>query len=143
MMRVLRAAVVLALARAFVPPASLSPRLTLAHLETDESAADVEEPAPRAAGGRVGGRAVGDSVTERSLESAQKLTRNTERATFRLLARAPLAALGGSLAVIALLAAGVSALLFDGGEQSYYYFCLLYTSPSPRDGLLSRMPSSA
>ena len=25
---------------------------------------------------------------------------------------------------------------FDGG-------CLLYTSPSPRDGLLSRMPSSA
>ena len=24
-----------------------------------------------------------------------------------------------------------------------YYDCLLYTSPSPRDGLLSRMPSSA
>ena len=24
-----------------------------------------------------------------------------------------------------------------------YYICLLYTSPSPRDGLLSRMPSSA
>ena len=24
-----------------------------------------------------------------------------------------------------------------------YYACLLYTSPSPRDGLLSRMPSSA
>ena len=24
-----------------------------------------------------------------------------------------------------------------------YYRCLLYTSPSPRDGLLSRMPSSA
>ena len=24
-----------------------------------------------------------------------------------------------------------------------YKFCLLYTSPSPRDGLLSRMPSSA
>ena len=27
-----------------------------------------------------------------------------------------------------------------GGEQK---LCLLYTSPSPRDGLLSRMPSSA
>ena len=27
---------------------------------------------------------------------------------------------------------------FDGEET-----CLLYTSPSPRDGLLSRMPSSA
>ena len=25
----------------------------------------------------------------------------------------------------------------------YYETCLLYTSPSPRDGLLSRMPSSA
>ena len=25
----------------------------------------------------------------------------------------------------------------------YLYNCLLYTSPSPRDGLLSRMPSSA
>ena len=28
-------------------------------------------------------------------------------------------------------------------ELSKYYGCLLYTSPSPRDGLLSRMPSSA
>ena len=26
---------------------------------------------------------------------------------------------------------------------AYYRACLLYTSPSPRDGLLSRMPSSA
>ena len=28
-------------------------------------------------------------------------------------------------------------------EEGYLYCCLLYTSPSPRDGLLSRMPSSA
>ena len=28
-------------------------------------------------------------------------------------------------------------------EQDDSYTCLLYTSPSPRDGLLSRMPSSA
>ena len=28
-------------------------------------------------------------------------------------------------------------------EEEYYFSCLLYTSPSPRDGLLSRMPSSA
>ena len=28
-------------------------------------------------------------------------------------------------------------------EGSYTIICLLYTSPSPRDGLLSRMPSSA
>ena len=28
-------------------------------------------------------------------------------------------------------------------EPAALQFCLLYTSPSPRDGLLSRMPSSA
>ena len=28
-------------------------------------------------------------------------------------------------------------------EITMYAVCLLYTSPSPRDGLLSRMPSSA
>ena len=28
-------------------------------------------------------------------------------------------------------------------EESILTLCLLYTSPSPRDGLLSRMPSSA
>ena len=28
-------------------------------------------------------------------------------------------------------------------NQPLYLSCLLYTSPSPRDGLLSRMPSSA
>ena len=29
------------------------------------------------------------------------------------------------------------------GVSSWEGYCLLYTSPSPRDGLLSRMPSSA
>ena len=31
----------------------------------------------------------------------------------------------------------------QSGKQVVIYACLLYTSPSPRDGLLSRMPSSA
>ena len=31
----------------------------------------------------------------------------------------------------------------DGKEKVFAIACLLYTSPSPRDGLLSRMPSSA
>ena len=35
----------------------------------------------------------------------------------------------------------------EGKQQSavmaLLYICLLYTSPSPRDGLLARMPSSA
>ena len=32
---------------------------------------------------------------------------------------------------------------FTRGIHQGMYRCLLYTSPSPRDGLLSRMPSSA
>ena len=31
----------------------------------------------------------------------------------------------------------------DGRPGAALLICLLYTSPSPRDGLLSRMPSSA
>ena len=31
----------------------------------------------------------------------------------------------------------------QGAQHAVCYVCLLYTSPSPRDGLLSRMPSSA
>ena len=45
---------------------------------------------------------------------------------------------------------GINAIPKDGGNEFSYYVnvsgtngCLLYTSPSPRDGLLSRMPSSA
>ena len=39
-----------------------------------------------------------------------------------------------------------AAVASDGisaGDITQYVDCLLYTSPSPRDGLLSRMPSSA
>ena len=35
-------------------------------------------------------------------------------------------------------------LILERGDKFHVYRgCLLYTSPSPRDGLLSRMPSSA
>ena len=34
-------------------------------------------------------------------------------------------------------------LKFDAASPDWPDRCLLYTSPSPRDGLLSRMPSSA
>ena len=37
----------------------------------------------------------------------------------------------------------VDALLSQSGIFRDNEVCLLYTSPSPRDGLLSRMPSSA
>ena len=32
---------------------------------------------------------------------------------------------------------------YGGGGVDYWYSCLLYTSPSPRDRTRSRMPSSA
>ena len=44
-------------------------------------------------------------------------------------------------AVRGLLLAG--ALMAAAAAQTQDAICLLYTSPSPRDGLLSRMPSSA
>ena len=37
----------------------------------------------------------------------------------------------------------VTASSWMEGVYDIRYTCLLYTSPSPRDGLLSRMPSSA
>ena len=37
----------------------------------------------------------------------------------------------------------ISAVLDDATSIAMISSCLLYTSPSPRDGLLSRMPSSA
>ena len=40
-------------------------------------------------------------------------------------------------------ASGDNRVVKDIKEQEVYMGCLLYTSPSPRDGLLSRMPSSA
>ena len=36
-----------------------------------------------------------------------------------------------------------SEIEYKGRVLQHKYSCLLYTSPSPRDGLLSRMPSSA
>ena len=47
-------------------------------------------------------------------------------------------------AAIALVLGGAFSLFTQGMTlKGLMYTCLLYTSPSPRDGLLSRMPSSA
>ena len=37
----------------------------------------------------------------------------------------------------------LDAVTSPGNARTLIFSCLLYTSPSPRDGLLSRMPSSA
>ena len=54
------------------------------------------------------------------------------------------------LAVMLFIASGFMFLSAQGkpdgierAKQAVVWGCLLYTSPSPRDGLLSRMPSSA
>ena len=56
------------------------------------------------------------------------------------------AGFAGLYALYRAQASGRSALAFERGGDvggTWYWNCLLYTSPSPRDGLLSRMPSSA
>ena len=53
--------------------------------------------------------------------------------------------IGGALSVIMRmeLADPGMQVVTDGQMWNVIISCLLYTSPSPRDGLLSRMPSSA
>ena len=45
------------------------------------------------------------------------------------------------ISIISFLKPGIIKIFSKSGEESFY--CLLYTSPSPRDATLSRMPSSA
>ena len=55
-------------------------------------------------------------------------------------------AIGGIAGALLGLLTGVITLRLRGlylGLTTWFVACLLYTSPSPRDGLLSRMPSSA
>mgnify|MGYP003323361884 CR=1 FL=1 len=55
----------------------------------------------------------------------------------------------GILGLIVLIAAIIIGYMINRGlgitglNRPIFWGCLLYTSPSPRDGLLSRMPSSA
>ena len=46
------------------------------------------------------------------------------------------------ISIISFLKPGIIKILSKSGDENYYV-CLLYTSPSPRDATLSRMPSSA
>ena len=95
----------------------------------------------------------------RESEESMARTKLNQRSASRV--TVPMGATGGrtppSKATMALLATSVvsavwaAAMLTPPGRIAYvylfayseFYICLLYTSPSPRDGLLSRMPSSA
>ena len=55
-----------------------------------------------------------------------------------------LMAVGGAAYLVAKAIKGAKVVGFaDLGMEAIYEFCLLYTSPSPRDRTRSRMPSSA
>ena len=49
----------------------------------------------------------------------------------------------GTLAMLRLMLHGALGTLGEAQSVEHFEFCLLYTSPSPRDGATSRMPSSA
>ena len=51
--------------------------------------------------------------------------------------------LAAAFAGVAAAPPGLTICTHDTGSGKTFSACLLYTSPSPRDGLLSRMPSSA
>ena len=53
----------------------------------------------------------------------------------------PQQAVAGAAAQLSAAIDAIAARLLAGGRL--FYFCLLYTSPSPRDKRQSRMPSSA
>ena len=88
-----------------------------------------------------------------SVKSTQKITKAMKMVAAAKLRRAQESAEKGRPYsnkmnnIILNLSSGISdkenapKLLTGTGEEKVY--CLLYTSPSPRDGLLSRMPSSA
>ena len=71
--------------------------------------------------------------------------RSSSRATVAACTTATCLGIGAATTkglVMVLGAHGCNVGVVDGGEERDWR-CLLYTSPSPRDGLLSRMPSSA
>ena len=89
------------------------------------------------------------AAAARLIERFAEIGRNEASLTRRPAVAAMLAAIGGNspfLSDLALREAGALRVLIRSGPVRAVadaMACLLYTSPSPRDGLLSRMPSSA
>ena len=77
----------------------------------------------------------------------EKITRLVEEATARRLPLLIVCASGGARMQEGMLSlmqmAKISGALERHREAELLYICLLYTSPSPRDTIRSRMPSSA
>ena len=75
----------------------------------------------------------------------KKATQSEIKKAFRKLALKKHPDKGGDVEEFKKIQAAYEVLGDEEKRSKYdqYGFCLLYTSPSPRDGLLSRMPSSA
>ena len=78
--------------------------------------------------------------TARTVEEAKALAAAVDRPN--VLIKIP-ATVEGLPAITEVMGAGISVNVTLIFALDRYRACLLYTSPSPRDGLLSRMPSSA
>ena len=79
--------------------------------------------------------------TQALLELQKQCIHRNVDITFSLI-KSSLVTQGRNLCVSSFLESNFTHLLFIDSDI-YFHTCLLYTSPSPRDGLLSRMPSSA
>ena len=62
---------------------------------------------------------------------------------YTIIDKASFAANGNNIAFFWLISIGGDQFAVYKHKTAFNKSCLLYTSPSPRDGLLSRMPSSA
>ena len=90
--------------------------------------------------------AIREAIVERRLSPGTKLSESDVGNLFsvsRTLARAALQALSYEGLVSVEKNRGAFVAYPSPDEARQIFACLLYTSPSPRDGLLSRMPSSA
>ena len=82
------------------------------------------------------------STVRQCLESGTNIECVRGKASFRVLHRAAEAGNKSMVRFLIQKKANVNAMAMQGWTP-LDLACLLYTSPSPRDGLLSRMPSSA
>lgn len=89
---------------------------------TDETTTEPTKARAREARSEAKAAGRGEKADEALLLSAQKLTRNVERATFQTLARSPLVAAAGSLVVLALFAVSVVSLMTGETFGSADYF---------------------
>ena len=82
-----------------------------------------------------------DDDAQQTICSASTIDKELKEDSQKLVSNCSSSSVVGKLLAKRAIKKGIKQVIFDRGGNLYH--CLLYTSPSPRDGLLSRMPSSA